>query len=550
MAKKIKKVMIIGLDGASFTVLRPWMDEGLLPNLKRLADDGVTGELQSTIPPVTGPAWTTFMTGKLPGKHGVYDFVRPDPGGEGMKIVSYDTIASETVFSLLTRHDKKICAVNLPLTYPVPDVNGYMISGMLTPKSVDDFMKPESLAAELRDKGINYVQDVWWQRYDESEIEDFLKNLIRCTEERIKTNRYLCGRCNWDFFVTVFIGTDRIQHCLWEYIFPDQDATAKKKRVTELIKKYYMMVDGFIGEMFDGLEADTSLLIMSDHGFGPLTGKVFINTLLSELGYLKFDLEALANLKRRGKGRSGIKKVIKSVDVFKLWGKIGPAVMKKVKRMSAYDFLKCIDWSKTAAYAASNTEQGIYINLKGRNPGGIVEPEEYDARRDEVIKVLKGIVHPETGEKMVSHVFKREEVYEGSCVDSAPDIIFFLKNGEYLSDVQPSESVFEPRSWRTGSGTHRTEGILLAYGRDIRSGESIEGAGIADILPTILYLLDIPIPDDLDGKVLTGIFKDDFSKKKKAVYEKALDERKGQAVSYSEEEEAELEERLKGLGYL
>jgi len=223
------RVLLIGLDGASFSVLRPWMEAGILPHMQQIAVKGGIGELYSTIPPVTGPAWASFMTGMSPGKHGIYDFVRPLKDRVGMEIVSYRHIGAETIFSILSRYGRKVGVVNMPLTYPVPQVDGFVISGMLTPKSATDYFYPLELAEELEKAGVDYVPDVWWQRYEEHEAEKFLQRLIYCTEQRIKTVKFLSGHFGWDLLAVVFVGTDRIQHALWSYIFPDERNRRERK---------------------------------------------------------------------------------------------------------------------------------------------------------------------------------------------------------------------------------------------------------------------------------------------------------------------------------
>jgi predicted AlkP superfamily phosphohydrolase/phosphomutase len=547
----MKKILAIGLDGASFTVLKPWMEEGILPNFKKVVAGGVSGELMSTIPPVTGPAWASFMTGKAPGSHGIYDFVKPIKGGIGREIVNYKSIKSETIFSLLTRHGKKIISINMPLTYPMPEVDGYIISGLLTPKTSNNFTYPPSLLNELQTEIGEYVIDVRWQRYEEYEIEKFLKRLIFCTEQRIKTFFYLMKRFDWDFFMAVFIGTDRIQHFLWDYIFTDSRQNDKRARkIRNLIIDYYKLLDSFIGRCIGTIDSNTFFIIMSDHGFGPLKGKVYINNWLEKSGCLSFNHEKVKAL-RTGTGyRSSLKKLIKKIDRFDIAGNIIRKFTKGTKRMSAYEFLNCIDWSKTKAYAGSNTEQGIYINLIGREPYGTVHPNEHEKTRDELIKKLSTLCHPVTGERLLSHVFKREDIYSGPYLDNAPDIIFFLSNGEYLADVQPADKLFEEKHWRMGSGTHRSEGIFIAYGTDINNGIRINNARIIDLAPTLLNMLDLPIPDDMEGRVLSEIFKNDFLQSNPPRYQSG-----GKFIGipdrvYTNDEAAEVEERLRGLGYI
>jgi len=548
-----RRVLIIGLDGASFTVLRPLVDSGALPNMGRLLDKGASGELRSTVPPVTGPAWASFMTGKHPGKHGVYDFVRPVKGDVGREVISYNAIKSETIFDMLTANGKKTGAVNVPLTYPFPHVDGYVVAGLLTPKSVSSISSPEGLIDEIREDIGEYVMDVWWERFGKDKIKQFLDRLRVCTEQRIKAIRNVQGRFDWDFFITVFIGTDRIQHWLWDYIAPEEDfasRSAEDREINRLVVDYYKRIDRFLGETMDTLDKGTTLLVISDHGFGPAKGRVHINEWLCEKGYLFFDKAALSNLRKKAARKMSIKKAVKRMDVLDLWGRVASKMVKKNKRLSFYSFLHCIDWEKTRAYSASNTEQGIYINLKGREAGGKVSPgEEFESVRDALIRELEAFMEPATGEPMISSIHKREDVYSGPYLDDAPDIIFLLRGGAYVADVQPSDCVLEPRSWSTSFGSHRFEGVLMAYGNDIRAGK-VNGARLVDIAPTLLNIIGIPINDDMDGVVLKDIFNKGFIKNNRPSYRSPSGGKDVKGTGYDSDEKAELESQLKGLGYL
>ena len=226
---------------------------------------------------------------------------------------------------------------------------------------------------------------------------------------------------------------------------------------------------------------------------------------------------------------------------------------KKEGRSIAYNFLQAINWSKTYAYSASNTEQGIYINLKEREHGGVIQPgAEYEKMRDKIIEDLKALHDPVTGEAILSHIYKREDVYHGQALDNAPDLIFFFKGGEYLADVQVKGAVFEDANWNSGWGTHRMDGILLGYGKDIKKNVKLNEAHIMDMAPTILRLMGIPIPKDMDGKVLESIFDDDFLKTQKKTYsddEGIVSDPEADHI-LSDDNEDEVVKHLKGLGYL
>jgi len=208
-----------------------------------------------------------------------------------------------------------------------------------------------------------------------------------------------------------------------------------------------------------------------------------------------------------------------------------------------------VDWQRTKAYSLGHVGQ-IYINLKGREKFGIVNRgNEYETIRDEIIDKLKKLRDPETGELVVDKVMKKEELYKGQYLERAPDLFVFSRNSEYdaFALMAQNTEIFCDH-FKGQSGNHRLHGIFAANGPSIRSGIQIEGAGIIDIAPTLLYLMGLPIPDDLDGKVLKDIFQPSFLKKMPPRFEKArqMEKKKGK----SEGDEEEIKERLRELGYL
>lgn len=554
--KRDRKLVVIGLDGGSFNVIDPLVEEGKLPHIEKLIRQGVRAELESTIPPVTGPAWASFMTGKSPGAHGLFDFVKPLSNDFRRRIVNYNDIRSRTLWSILSENGKKIGIINVPLTYPPPEVNGFLISGMLTPSTQSQYTYPASLSKEIEEKFGQYTLDMWWQHYGPKGIKRFLKNLMDCTDKRGKIALYLMQSREWDFFSTVFTGTDRLQHALWHFLFPTSGKNLSKSevRIRERIIRYYQSVDDIIGRMVGAGGGEANFIIMSDHGFGPLKGKFYINKWLEDLGLISYDPIKIKKFRLKAKVAPSFRQIVRKADFLNLRKRLMPKRRKAPERMGAYGFLDCVDWSKTVAYAASGTEQGIYINLAGREPYGIVKPgTDWGKARDLIIKCLWELQHPQTKEKIVSRIYKREDIYSGPYMNIAPDIIFLLKEGEYVADVQPMDYLIEQISWKTGTGTHRSKGIFIAYGNDIKDGLRLEGVRIIDLAPTILNMMNVPIPADMDGKILTEICADEFLKHNPPRYEEPTRHQYSATAPdrlYSPEEEAQVEEELRGLGYL
>jgi len=549
-----RKQIIIGLDGATFDVLDPYMKRGELPNLQRMCEEGIRSELTSSIPPVTGPSWVSFMTGKNPGKHGIYDFVKAGKLEVGRHPVNYKHIRSSTILKLVNDAGLKVGMVNMPLTYPPPEVDGFVITGLLTPGNATTISYPASLFDEVKENIGGYTMDVWWQYYGERGVDKFLDEIIECTKLRFKAFDYLLDNKKWELFIAVLIGSDRIQHYLWKFIHPEDPAslTERERGFVAKIKEYYQMVDAFMGSVIERYEGEANIFMVSDHGFGPLEKKVYVNQWLHEQGYLELNQgKQLSHMAFRQSVLKA-KRYLRRIDKHNL-RKHFRLSKGKGGRVHAYDFLQVINWPETKAYSASNTEQGFYINLKGREPDGVVNPgKEYEEFRDELIAGLKKMRDPDTGEAVVTHTYKKEDLYNGPYLDDAPDVIFFLKGGAYLADVQLKGHVFEEASYASGWGTHRMEGIFLGYGKDIKKGGDTGGAHIMDITPTILRLFGIAVPKGMDGRVLKGIINDRFLNSHKALFsdDEGVVIDAGADSILTEEDEEEVAKRLKGLGYL
>lgn len=550
------KIVIIGLDGGTFTIIDPLIAEGKLPNIARLIEEGARGPLQSVIPPVTGPAWTSFMTGKEPGRHGLFDFVKPVDDGYGREVVNYSHIRARTIWSILSDAGLTVGIVGVPATWPPPRVKGFVVTGMLTPGTDVTYTHPPELAEEIEEKFGPYILDIWWQSYNRGQEDLLLDALLKVARQRWTVALDLLQSRPCDVFMMVFEATDRIHHSLWHLLDPEAELDAEGRRLRERIVEIYSEIDKGIGRIVDAAGPKANVFIMSDHGFGPLTGKFAINTWLEREGLLHctgWNRQAVRN-------REKVKALVKWFS-----HKITPTatgrlfrkaldLVKKPRKSTPYRFLQYIDWSKTKAYSVSNTESGIYINLEGREPQGIVKPgPEAEALKKVIIEKLQQIKHPETGEYLVpaDRVALREEIYDGPFVDNAPDVLFFLKEGEFPVDVNLDPEIYQPATWKTGSGSHRMNGIFCASGPDIRSGTRLEKPRIIDLAPTILGLLDLPIPSDMDGAVLREMLTGESTGAHSfATIEADETDFNDEAQDFTEEEAARVEKQLKDLGYL
>lgn len=549
------KVLVVGLDGATFDLIRPWAAQGHLPTLRRLLDEGAHGELASTVPPMTGPAWTTFATGVNPGKHRIYDWVAREAGTYRFTPTTAADAAAPSIYALLSRYDHRVVAFNVPMTYPPEPVNGVMISGLPTPSTNVTFTSPASLYAEILENVGDYIlYPDPGQAYSDSGIDAFLQRLNRCTALRFETLNYLRQREDPSFCMVVVNGTDTISHALWKFMdsaHPLHDAE-RAARYGNAIRDYYRQVDTYLGEIVDTLDDDTTLIVMSDHGFGPFHKFIHVNNWLMDEGFMRVKRTAAARLKyamfRRG---------FSPMNVYDKLMALGFGRLKReVVRGQGQGLLKAlflsfedIDWTNTVAYAMGNIGQ-IYINLAGREPHGCVPPAEYDAVRDAIIAGLKTLRDPATGEHVVESVYRREELYHGDHLDQAPDIVFMPTRLEYFGFGEyefGSHKIIEAMQ-RGISGTHRMNGIFIAYGAHVRPGP-IEGAGLADLAPTILHLLGVPPPSHMDGRVLHAALAPDFEPQWRAADDDG-DSAAPDELILSDEQRRIIAERMRGLGYV
>lgn len=505
-----------------------------MPNLKKFLKKGVHGDLESTIPPLTYPAWISIATGKNPGKTGIFHFSSKVEGEYGKRIMGNPR--NDEIWKILSSKKKKVCVVNVPGTYPPSKVNGIMVTGMLTP-SGRDYTYPKSLQTELdeMDYDVDVDQAGEWGNLDENTKIDRVFETTRKRKEAVKN---FLREKDWDFFMVVFTGTDRLQHFFWKYL-DRSNPHYKKSKYEERIMEYFSEIDLMLKELIDSAGKDTTICIISDHGFGPFNKSVHLNIWLEQNGFLKMKKKRSA-LGSVGFTRSRIGNFLVRTGLEKLIPLVPKRVIETVPRSKIGEFPD-IDWENTKAY--SLTIESIFINLKGREPNGIVSKKEYEKLRNEISKKLKQLKDPETGKKVVKKVYKKEEIYSGENMDKIPDLLVETHDG-YLSCENFSDMIFKS-SWM--SGNHKRNGILFMCGADIKKGKI--KARVYDISPTILHIMGMPIPSDMDGKVLKVFKKGSKVSRRKVKHEKVIGERK-KHFEFSKEDEEKIKERLRSLGYM
>lgn len=475
------RTIVIGLDGAAFRVLDPFMDKGLMPNLKRLKENGSAGILKSTFPPTTAPAWTAFMTGKNPDEHGLFDFRKPLHHTKKRTLVSSRDIKARKIWDILSENEKITGIVNVPMTYPPEQINGIMISGFLTPDKDARMIYPGSLFNDFIENVPGYEIDIMHTKnWHFKKCKAILKKQGEILSNRIIACKYIMRKLDWDFFMVVLEDMDRIQHVLWNCF--------EKKYERKHIEGYYTFIDSKIGELIDGLEDKCNIILVSDHGFIGKRKLFYVNNWLNNIGLFE------------SKKKERSKRFLRKLDIFNL-----RRIMRKTIKTPNLDYSSQIMWQNTKAYSGNWSEYGIYINLVGREPFGIVSNDEYEELREFIIKEISTLSDGENC-KIVKRAFKREEMFPGSYTSNIPDILFEV-NEDFLIDENVSYGMdITSEAPEHKSSSHDENGIIIIHGKNVKSGNEILDANIIDLAPTILSMHDVPVPGDMQGKALVNIF--------------------------------------------
>ncbi len=561
------KVFVLGLDGATWDLLKPLADGGDLPTLSRLMKAGASGTLNSIFPPLSPVAWTGIMTGKNSGKHGIFEFLEYSHNPLGGRVNSSKGIQTDLVWEILGRHGKSTVAGGVPMSYPPRPAPGFFLGDFLSPADAPDFSSDPTLMKEL-ETHLGEPYRAWnTSVHDGGNEANALKELTEYLDHHLKTVQFLMKRVPWDLFMFDLMATDRIQHELW-HVWEPTHREAKGRDLSAVRAGYvdfWRKLDQGIARIEADLPPDTTLLLISDHGFGPVDWYVNFNVWLLGRGDIALQNSFYVKQKKWFYDRGAtpewfynlmVKFNLAEQRVGRFRGKqIGP-----IERLAESAFLskRHIDWSKTKAYAQGNFGQ-IFVNQKGRQPHGCVEPDDVRALLDDLKAGLMAIKHPETGEALVDQVHEREDLYDGPHAHLAPDLTVVLKDWRYrtigLHDFTTNKLI-SPSFGPTGD--HRMEGVLIASGRGVKQGAHLgSNATLLDVAPTILHLLGIPIPTDMDGRPMDELFDPAIvpapitatTEPTPTPTEPQPDDQVD-ADGYTEEEDAAIQQRLADLGYL
>ena len=456
-----ERVLIIGLDCAPpELVFDRWV--GDLKNLGHLMEEGIYGELESTIPPITVPAWTSMMTGKSPGTLGFYGFRnRANYSYDGMVFANSQYVKEETVWDILSRERKRSVVIGVPQTYPPKPLNGCLITSFLTPDTTCQYTYPPELGGEVEALVGEYMLDVENFRTDEKD--HLLRQIHEMTERRFRVTKHLMTAQPWDFFIVVEIGLDRIHHGFWKFFDEGHRKYQPGSKYEDVIKDYYLSLDWQVGEMLSLVGKDTAVMVVSDHGAKGMEGGICINEWLMEKGYLTLE--------------------------------------ERPKEMVPFSEVR-IDWDRTVAWGEGGYYCRLFLNVKGREPRGTIEGSRYDEVRDRLKRELEGLTD-DKGNHIGTRVFKPEDIYP--VVNGiAPDLIVYFGDLRWRS--VGSVGIGSVHTFENDTGpdeaNHSQHGIFIMRTPGMKARGKVSGLHVMDVAPTVLNLLDLRIPEDMEGKVI------------------------------------------------
>jgi predicted AlkP superfamily phosphohydrolase/phosphomutase len=543
------KVLVIGLDGATWNLIKPWADEGKLPTIKKLMNDGIWGELESSIPFVTCPAWKCYSTGKNPGKLGVFNWVNFNNESKKVEVVSTSTsFRGKEIWDYLGENDFRCGIINMPLTYPPKQVNGFMVCG---PPALDrsNYTFPLELKTKLKE---SYQYQIM-PKLDFIGAASFYKDQAILESMKIIKNKFTIAKRllkseKLDFLHLTIFSIDTIQHFFWNAM------EIMDERYGNVMEKCWMMIDYEIGELLKQTDSETHTFLMSDHGFTKLKASFHINMWLIDRGYLRIKDSRRSTffkiIARIGLTQDRIMRLMK----YKIFRIIVNFLSLRLKvtairrqflnsegEQNIISTIKTVDWEKTKAIAIG--ENCININLPASS-------NEYEEICKKISEKLKLIVDPMTNEVIFENIRSRKDVYEGEFSSNAPDLLILPKEGyRSVSVVKNGDLWSYPKDGRW-SGCHKLNGIFAAQGPKIKNGIKINDVRIYDLAPTILYLCGLPIPSDMDGKVLIETFEEEHMMEHPITElsdEEVKSPRNNRALKKDKEE---IIERLKKLGYI
>jgi len=520
-----QRAFVLGLDGVPWPLLQGWINDGKLPNLAQLVEEGAAGPLTSTTPATTPLAWPSIATGTRPDKHGIYGFRKLTSSYTPQMYTSND-LRQPTLWDILSPAQ----VGNVPMTYPAQPIDGTIFSGMMSSEINDEFAQPPEFRAELQERVPEYQIGLDWSEYMGRE-EELLSDLTDLVENRRKAMQLLMEADDWRLFFFVFTAPDRLQHLIWD---------------EEVLLGHYRQLDTIVGEVLEYVQKrDGTLYVVSDHGFGPISKFVAVNRALENSGFLTRQSDSGTNhlFSKMGLSRDDIKRLLSKAGIS------GRSIVETVpepllrlvgRQLPGDDVLFDLEHSETRIFA--HDHGCLYVNDTERFVDGCVAPDQRQSVKEEVATALADIEDPETGEN-VFVIYDGEELFPTDA--DSPDLVVRAAPGYEVSKSLSQETFYDTAE---KAASHRSDGVFIAWGPNVQGGTQPTDASVYDVAPTLLHSIGEPIPESTDGRVLTEIFKPDSPAATQEPRSLAYQDRDGDMET--EEDFEEVKDRLAGLGYL
>lgn len=464
-----RKVMVIGLDcAAPELVFDKYREE--LPTFRQLYQQGAYGELESCIPAITVPAWSSMMSSKDPGTLGIYGFRnRRDYSYDNMFIATNSYVREPRVWDIASEAGKQVITVGVPQTFPIKPVNGITISSFLTPSLESGFTWPESLAQQVLSLAPNYQVDV--RNFRTPDKDWLLQQIWDMTEARFTVLNHLMDNEPWDYFMWVEMGVDRIHHGMWSFMDPGHRRYEPGNKYENSIKDYYQLIDAQLKTMLSKIDDDTVVLVISDHGGKKMDGGICVNEWLWRNGYLALHEDP-------------------PQDRFDENGRRLLTPFTKVE----------VDWENTLAWGSGGYYGRVFLNVEGREPQGKVKLQDYERVRDELKERFEALPGPD-GSDIGTVVYKPQEIYH-KVRNIAPDLIVYWGNLDWRSVGSFGHGGVYTFENDTGpdDANHAMNGMFILYDpRQPDGGREITGKQLMDVAPTLLDLMGVKAPLDMQG---------------------------------------------------
>ncbi len=493
-----QKLLIFGLDGATWDILMPLIEKKKLPTLEKLVKNGSYGVLESTIPPVTGGAWLSLATGKNPGKTGIIDFLNRKKLSHKLYLTNSSDFKGHSFWDYLNKANKKVGIFNYPMLFPPYRVNGFMVSGLGSSPD-GEIAFPLSLKKELENVESPYEIYVDYHNKKYENLDLFIHDLNKFLDKFERWVYYLVNNKEWDLLFLVFSVTDWLQHIIWRHIdetHPMYDPMVSPIYKQEFIK-FWQRIDKILGNIINMIPKDTIVFLVSDHGFGPNDQTFNLAKWLIMKGYMRRKRNIQKLIKKYA---YKVATVMAKTPIRKLFPTNTRKSVGNALRTSIADE---IDFKKSKAYCLGHTIPfgAIYINESNE--------QEKNKIKTQLVTDLKNI-RKDIGRQVDVQIYEPKKLYSGEKSKLLPDIIFTINNWRcVIIEDNFDRPLFEEKPFSTRhTGSHRLNGIFLAYGPGIKKGKRFN-AKIYDVAPTILHIFDLPIPNDIDGRILMEIFEED-----------------------------------------